>query len=347
MNLVHGVDVSVYQPRVDWRLLNSQGFKFAFVRATSGVKYIDPKFAAHWAGAKTEGFLRGAYHYLVAGQDARQQAQLFIATVGSDTGELPPIIDLEDAQNENVSASRRISTCKAVLNIIEGAFGRKPMIYSRKTYLDEHFTLSGKAPAWAKDYDIWVAQYPFSFNALTMPNVNMPQQPSGWKDWKFWQYSETAIVDGVTDENNLPTRIDLDWFRGTEAELLQFAKAQPSTIHTYTIQPGDTFESIAMKFNLSLSELLKANPSLVQAGLTLAIPGKIRTTPPPSTPSTTPSQPPVTPSGPKIIHVVKSGDTLGGIAAKYRTTVDNILVLNPQITNRNVISVGQVIVISA
>lgn len=347
MNLVHGVDVSVYEPRVDWRTLRSQGFRFALIRATSSLSYVDPKFAEHWAGAREAGILRGAYHYLFGGQDAKKQAASFIATVGSDKGELPPIVDLEDAYNENVPNSKLISTCKAFLDIIEQAFGRTPMLYSRKTYLEPRVSINGKAPAWAKNYELWIAQYPFEFNPASMPNANMPKQPSGWKDWKFWQYSETAIVDGVTDEINRPTRIDLNWFRGTEAELYQFANVQPEDAQTYTIRSGDTFKGIAEKHGLSLTELLDANPSLLKVGSKLSIPGRVNITIPAGGSGATTSTQPAGTSGsatgtqPEKTHTVKVGDTLSGIALKYGTTVDAIMAINPQITNRNIIFEGQ------
>lgn len=345
MNLVPGVDVSVFEPRVDWRSLRAQGYKFALIRATSGIGYVDPKFAGHWSGARAAGVLRGAYHYLFGGQDAKRQADLFIATVGNDKGELPPIVDLEDAYNENVSNSKLISTCKAVLDLIEKAFGRKPMVYSRRTYLDNHFRINGRAPAWAKDYDIWVAQYPFKFDPNVMPNNNMPMQPPGWKPWKFWQYSETAIIQGVTDESNLPTRIDLDWFRGTEAELYRFANVQPAAEQTYVVKAGDTFKTIADAHGLTMFELLDANPSLLKTGTRLKIPGQV------SLP-TVPEEPefPTQPEGtgglkPVITHKVTKTDTLFGIALKYRISVEAILAHNPQITNPNLIFEGQIIVI--
>jgi LysM repeat protein len=46
-----------------------------------------------------------------------------------------------------------------------------------------------------------------------------------------------------------------------------------------------------------------------------------------------------------MIYVIKSGDTLGAVAAQHNTTVSAILAANPQIKNPNVISVGQRITI--
>ena len=45
-------------------------------------------------------------------------------------------------------------------------------------------------------------------------------------------------------------------------------------------------------------------------------------------------------------YTVKNGDTLSGIAKKYSTTVSALLKLNPNISNANLIYVGQVITVS-
>jgi LysM repeat protein len=47
------------------------------------------------------------------------------------------------------------------------------------------------------------------------------------------------------------------------------------------------------------------------------------------------------------VYVVVSGDTLAKIAAKHSTTLDQLLALNPQIKNKNLIYVGQKIVVAA
>lgn len=349
-NLVHGVDVSVYEPKVDWRSLRAHGFRFAFIRATSSTGYVDPKFAEHWSGARAAGILRGAYHYLFGGLDAKKQAELFIKTVGSDKGELPPIVDLEDKYNEDVPNKKLIQTCKEFLDIIEPAFGRTPMVYSRKTYLEPRVSINGKAPDWAKDYDLWVAQYPFEFDPSRMPNANMPKQPGGWKDWKFWQYSESAILEGVTNEFNQSTAIDLNWFRGTEAELFQYANVEPAKVQTYTVQAGDTFVGIAEKHGLTLTELLDANPSLLKEGSKLTIPVHVSVPVSPVDTGTGPSSQPTDTSGGTVsgsagtkTHMVQRGDTLFAIALRNNTTVDAIMAINPQIANRNIIFEGQVI----
>lgn len=339
MSLVHGVDVSKWEPTVDWRLLRSQGFRFAFIKATEGPNIVDPKFAEHWAGAREAGILRSAYHYLYSGKDAKVQAEFFINTIGSDRGELPPVVDLEGARNEDVSNTKIVSTCKEFLDIIEGEFDRKPIVYSRRTYLNPHVMINGKAPDWASDYDLWVAQYPFTFDPTRMPNENMPKQPEGWKAWKFWQYSESAILESVTDEGR-PTEVDVNWFRGTEAELFQYANIQPVEETTYTIKEGDTFHNIAENHGLSLTELLDANPSLLQVGSTLTIPGHVEISEPSTDTGTSPSTQPQGTSSTRI-HVVQRGDTLSGIALRYGTTIDAILAINPQIINRNIIFDGQ------
>ncbi len=46
-----------------------------------------------------------------------------------------------------------------------------------------------------------------------------------------------------------------------------------------------------------------------------------------------------------IRHMVAKGDTLEGLAEKYRTTVKSIVMLNPVIRNRDLIRVGWVLTI--
>lgn len=79
-----------------------------------------------------------------------------------------------------------------------------------------------------------------------------------------------------------------------------------------------------------------------------AIPAKVTAPPPPPIPMPTPvppvpADPPKPPGGLAATYTVKSGDTLSGIAKRFGVTVEGILKLNPSITDRNKIKVGQVL----
>jgi LysM repeat protein len=103
-------------------------------------------------------------------------------------------------------------------------------------------------------------------------------------------------------------------------------------ITTYTVQEGDTLTAIAAMFGITLGELLDANPQItdpdvISVGQVINIPGA--------------GEPP--PPGPGGTYIVQEGDTLTAIAALFGVTLDELLAVNPDITDPDVISVGQVI----
>jgi len=113
---------------------------------------------------------------------------------------------------------------------------------------------------------------------------------------------------------------------------------------TYIVARGDTLKSLAARFGTSIDTLLSLNRSitnvnLIYEGQRLVVPsGRGVPVPPP------PTNPP--PSGGQIYYA-QSGDTLRKIAARFHTSVEAILKVNPQITNPNLIYVGQAITIPA
>jgi LysM repeat protein len=106
--------------------------------------------------------------------------------------------------------------------------------------------------------------------------------------------------------------------------------------NTYIVMRGDTLKSLASRFGTTIEILVSLNNSiininLIYEGQRLVVPsGQI--VPPPT--------------GGQVYYVQR-GDTLRKIAAKFNTTVDAILKVNPQITNPNLIYVGQAITIPA
>lgn len=336
MATVPGIDVSYWNSGIDWPKVRATGQRFVFAKATEGDFYADPSFAANWSGAKAAGLLRGGYHFFRANIDGKKQAKKYIDYVRKtkDNGDLPPVLDLET--HDGQSKTRIISRAKDWLDEVEAAFDRKPIIYSGQYFLQDYFSEAGGGPPkWAKDYPLWLAQYP-----NTYVEGQQPFLPRGWFKWTFWQYSEKGRLNGIN------ANVDLNVFNGTLEELYKFAGAkivtQPTSEEkTHKVKAGDTFESIANKYGVTVRELVSANPHLLKSGDSLTIPAAV------AIPNDGGSGSGSAGGGgtlPQVTHKVKPGDTLYAIAIRYNTTVAAIASAN-NIPNPNNIKVGQVLVI--
>ncbi|WP_226633874.1 LysM peptidoglycan-binding domain-containing protein [Novosphingobium profundi] len=102
----------------------------------------------------------------------------------------------------------------------------------------------------------------------------------------------------------------------------------PREARTYTVTSGETLNGIANRTGVSPAELARANgiaePYVVRIGQTLTIPG---TQAPKTQPAPAPAPAPATQAAPEFkgeTYLVKSGETLGGIA--QRTGVARVLI---------------------
>lgn len=118
----------------------------------------------------------------------------------------------------------------------------------------------------------------------------------------------------------------------------------PTGVLTYTIQEGDLLPAIAEKFNLGtdgVALIYEYNPDIVKNGGQYNV-GQTINIPPAGTVRSTPT--PLPAGRQTITYVVLSGDTLGGIVARFNSTQDEIVKLNPDISaNLNSLQVGTVL----
>lgn len=319
MTTVPGLDVSYWQAEIDWKRVRGTGVRFAFIKATEGIAYTDSTFAANWEGAGANGLMRGAYCFFHPNQDARQQAERFVRTIrdrDSDP-ELPCSVDLE--VTDGIPTKKIIAAVRIWLDEVAQGLGRRPMIYSGVSFLETHFAEGGKPPEWSQDYPLWLGWFPRKYVAGMSPLM-----PKGWLKWAFWQYSGKGRLAGID------APVDLDLFNGTLEDLSAFADtgASKTVSKSHIIVAGETAASIAGKYSISVSDLMAANPQIVRAGEKLTIPDQI-----------------VMPPAPRQTYTIKPGDTLYAIAEKHGTTIAALVARN-NITNPDVIQVGQVLVVA-
>ena len=198
---VPGIDVSKWQGSVNWPAVAGDGQKFAFIRVSDGLTYIDELYEANWQGARQAGLIVGAYQYFRPGQDAIQQADLLLQKMGPLVpGVLPPVIDVETA--DGLPPAQVAAKVGQWIDRVEGELGVRPIIYTGK-YI---WQSSVGSAAWA-DYPLWIAQY----------GPVCPDLPVQWADWVFWQTSSTGKVAGVSGN------VDTNLFNGDLAALQALA----------------------------------------------------------------------------------------------------------------------------
>jgi lysozyme len=213
---ISGIDVSSHQGPVDWDAVSRNGQSFAFVRATLGAHSADSQFAGNWTRARAAGLLRGAYHFFWPLAPAVDQADHFVEVVGNLLpGDLPPVVDLEEAilqQNPQqdvwttIPADNRLPMIVGWLATVEHALGVKPVIYSRQNFLEN---LLGDGIEELADHPLWIAHY---------TKAQKPRIPSAWTRWTFWQYTEDGAVGGVKGD------VDQNRFNGTIEDLKSLAR---------------------------------------------------------------------------------------------------------------------------
>lgn len=103
----------------------------------------------------------------------------------------------------------------------------------------------------------------------------------------------------------------------------------PPGTFPYVVRPGDTFFSLAARFNTTVEAIAAANPGVnpnnLRIGQLLCIPGVV--------------PPVVCPPG-TFPYTVRAGDTYFSLAARFNTTVEAIAAANPGVDPNN-LRIGQ------
>jgi GH25 family lysozyme M1 (1,4-beta-N-acetylmuramidase) len=203
-NLTEGIDVSHWQGTIDWAKVRAAGKKFAFIKASEHTSFVDDKYLTNRSRAKAAGVLVGAYHFARPNSgttDAYAEADHFIETADWVSGELRPVLDLEDTGG--LSSSALQTWVKAFVGRIYERTGVRAIIYVSPSFWS---TKMGNSAWFAQNgYDVlWIAHW------TTASSPSVPAENWGGKSWTFWQYTSDGSVAGISG------RVDLDRYKGTD-----------------------------------------------------------------------------------------------------------------------------------
>ncbi len=190
---IRGLDVSRHQDAIDWDVVGAENIDFAFIKATEGSDWVDPRFEENWTRAGEAGIARGAYHYFRFCKSGAEQAAHFLATAPPESGTLPPAVDVEYTGNcgRQRSGETIRTELEAFIDIVSNAHGRRPLIYADsdgyRRIVAGHF----------KDVPLWI------------PTIGELPDLNDGRDWTFWQHTDRGEVAGIRGP------VDLDVFAGS------------------------------------------------------------------------------------------------------------------------------------
>lgn len=195
---IRGIDISHHQGVIDWEKLSrakigDETISFVFVKATEGKNFLDENFNDNFYKAREYGIKRGAYHYFKPGVPAKDQARYFLRQVHLEEGDLPPVLDIEEAGGLSVEELQKQAS--TWLKIVGDHYKVTPIIYSGYKFRQKY--LNGTD---FEKYPYWIAHY--YVRALSYKG-----------SWKFWQHTDCGRLDGVKE------KVDLNIYNGSMYDL--------------------------------------------------------------------------------------------------------------------------------
>lgn len=220
MTAITGIDVSAYQPVIDWAKVADAGHLFAFVKFTEGNGWISTFARKQRSEAKAAGLLVGAYHFARwetpgdPAADAIDEARFFFDVVGPlGPGDLPPVLDLEWITGKKRKPAEVLQWALAFLAEAQRLFGRSPIVYTGPSFWRYCVLPGGPEAKRLAHFTLWIVDYGGKKEPRAMKGVEWP--------WHFWQHTGSGSCPGI------PGKCDLNRFAGTLDDLRALACLSP------------------------------------------------------------------------------------------------------------------------
>ena len=166
-DVTFGIDVSKYQPNVDWNKVKQAGAEFAIIRIgyrgySTGALALDPMFETHLAGAQAAGLRVGVYIFSQAinEDEAREEAFACAYVLNGRKLDYPVYFDSEYAvpgahtgRADKLTKAERTACAVAFCEEIK-KWGYEPGVYASTSWYSTQLDFNA-----LRSYNIWNAHY--------------------------------------------------------------------------------------------------------------------------------------------------------------------------------------------
>ena len=346
---IKGIDVSEFQGNIDWNKVKADGIEFAILKLGNiydyDANYKDSKFDTNYKNARANGIKIGAYIYNYCNtiDTLKKGLEWAIKKLEGKELDLPFYLDMEDKDIQGETKETLTNQCNEFAKYVESK-GYQAGVYANVNWLKNELNPND----FDKKISVWVAQY------------YKECQYTGKYD--IWQYASDASVSGISGNCDMNYLYNEDIIKESGAdtsdkktidelaqEVIDNKWGNGEARKTALEKAGYDYDAVQDRVNEILSRPKKSitevakdvidgkygngetrkkkleaegyNYDTVQAKVNQLLGAEVTKT-----------------------YTVKSGDTLSGIASKYKTTVAK-LVKDNNIKNANLIYPGQKIVI--
>ncbi len=201
-NKVLGIDVSKYQPNINWKEVKESGVEFVIIRMGyrgygSGKIVEDPYFRKHLQGAKAAGLKVGIYFFsqAVDEKEAVEEASACLNAIAGQRLDYPIFFDSEystgskTGRADGLSKGERTACAIAFCETIRNG-GYRPGVYASSSWFNHQLSYSALT-----GYTIWNAHYGVSSSPINC---------------HIWQYTGNGRVNGVYNSKGQLTAVDVN-----------------------------------------------------------------------------------------------------------------------------------------
>lgn len=237
------------------------------------------------------------------------------------------------------------------LNRIKDA-GYTPVLYGYKNFLVNHLGYNNLQNI-SNQYALWLAEYP-DYSVRSEPDYNY--FPS-FNNVQIFQFTSTYKAGGLDGDIDFTGITKNGYTNGnsqkpaTNTPATNQGKQIYADTHSYTVQAGDSWWSIAHRYNMDMNDLAKLNGATIQtvihpgqvlrvadSGKGQTVTNKVNKPVPPANNNQQQQKPTTTTSN----YVVRYGDSWWAIAYRYGMNMYTLASLNGRTIN-SIIYPGQVL----